>query len=285
MIETGLSAAALVAMGGVFGLLIGSFLNVVILRVPLQLNAEWRRDARDFLGLKAEPSVPLTLSRPKSRCPHCKVPIRPQHNIPLISYIVLRGRCNACTASIAPQYPFVELISACLAAFFVYQFGLGVVTVYGLILSYSLLVLTGIDLQEKLLPDQITLPLLWIGLFANLSGTFVPLTDAVVGAIAGYLSLWIVFWIFKALTGKDGMGYGDFKLLAALGAWLGWQMLPMVILLSTAVAAVVGIAGIIFAGRSRDTTIAFGPFMAVAGWIAFIWGDKIYTAYLSLFSL
>ena len=285
MIEVGLSPAALATMGSVFGLMIGSFLNVVILRVPLQLNAEWRRDARDFLGLEAEPSVPLTLSRPNSRCPNCKVPIRPRHNIPLISYLFLRGRCNACTESIAPQYPFVELISALLAAFFVYQFGLSAVTVYGLILSYALLVLTGIDLQEKLLPDQITLPLLWIGLFANLSGTFVPLTDAVVGAIAGYLSLWIVFWIFKALTGKEGMGYGDFKLLAALGAWLGWQMLPMVILLSTAVAAAVGIAGIIFAGRSRDTTIAFGPFIAVAGWIAFIWGDKILSAYLALFSL
>ncbi|MFT7122192.1 MAG: leader peptidase (prepilin peptidase)/N-methyltransferase [Bermanella sp.] len=285
MIETGLSAAVLATMGSVFGLLIGSFLNVVILRVPLQLKAEWRRDAREFLGLEAEPSAPLTLSRPNSRCPNCKVPIRPRHNIPLISYIFLRGRCNACAKSIAPQYPFVELISALLTAFFVHQFGLSVVTVYGLILSYTLLVLTGIDLQEKLLPDQITLPLLWIGLFANLSGTFVPLTDAVVGAIAGYLSLWIVFWIFKALTGKEGMGYGDFKLLAALGAWLGWQMLPMVILLSTTVAAAVSIAGIIFAGRSRDTTIAFGPFMAVAGWIAFIWGDKILTAYLALFSL
>lgn len=285
MIETGLSPAALATMGSVFGLLIGSFLNVVILRFPLQLNAGWRRDSRDFLGLEPELSVPLTLSRPNSRCPSCKVPIRARHNIPLISYIFLRGRCNACAEPIAPQYPFVELLSALLATFFVYHFGLSVVTVYGLILSYTLVVLTGIDLQEKLLPDQITLPLLWIGLFANLSGTFVPLTDAVVGAIAGYLSLWIVFWIFKLLTGKEGMGYGDFKLLAALGAWLGWQMLPMVILLSTAVGAAVGIAGIIFAGRSRDTTIAFGPFMAVAGWIAFVWGDNILSAYLALFNL
>ena len=285
MIEIGLSPAALATMGSVFGLLIGSFLNVVILRFPLQLNAEWRRDSRDFLGLEPEPTVPLTLSRPNSRCPSCKVSIRPRHNIPLISYIFLRGRCNACAEPISPRYPFVELLSALLATFFVYHFGLSAVTVYGLILSYTLVVLTGIDLQEKLLPDQITLPLLWIGLFANLSGTFVPLTDAVVGAIAGYLSLWIVFWIFKLLTGKEGMGYGDFKLLAALGAWLGWQMLPMVILLSTAVGAAVSIAGIIFAGRSRDTTIAFGPFMAVAGWIAFVWGDNILSAYLALFSL
>ena len=285
MIETGLSPAALATMSSVFGLLIGSFLNVVILRFPLQLNAGWRRDSRDFLGLEPEPSAPLTLSKPNSRCPSCRVPIRPRHNIPLISYIFLRGRCNACAESIAPQYPFVELLSALLATFFVYHFGLSAVTVYGLILSYTLVVLTGIDLQEKLLPDQITLPLLWIGLFANLSGTFVPLTDAVVGAIAGYLSLWTVFWIFKLLTGKEGMGYGDFKLLAALGAWLGWQMLPMVILLSTAAGAAIGIAGIIFAGRSRENTIAFGPFMAVAGWIAFVWGDNILLAYLALFSL
>ena len=276
---------SLAAMGSVFGLLIGSFLNVVILRVPLQLKAGWRRDSRNFLGLEAEPSLPLTLSRPNSRCPNCEVPIKPRHNIPLISYIFLRGRCNACAEPISPRYPFVELLSALLAAFFVYHFGLSVVTVYGLILSYALVVLTGIDLQEKLLPDQITLPLLWIGLLANLSGTFVPLIDAVVGAIAGYLSLWIVFWIFKLLTGKEGMGYGDFKLLAALGAWLGWQMLPMVILLSTAAGAAIGIAGIIFAGRSRENTIAFGPFMAVAGWIAFVWGDNILSAYLALFSL
>jgi leader peptidase (prepilin peptidase)/N-methyltransferase len=285
MIETDLSAAALATMGAVFGLLIGSFLNVVILRVPLQLNAEWRRDARDFLGLKAAASAPLTLARPNSRCPNCKVPIRPRHNIPLISYIFLRGRCHSCAAPIALQYPLVEFLSGLIAAFFVYHLGLSALTVYSLIFSYMLLVLTGIDLHEKLLPDQITLPLLWIGLFANLSGTFVPLTEAVVGAIAGYLSLWTVFWAFKGVTGKEGMGYGDFKLLAALGAWLGWQMLPMIILLSTAAGAIVGMIGIIFSGRTRETTIAFGPFLAFAGWIALVWGDKILAAYAALFNL
>jgi leader peptidase (prepilin peptidase)/N-methyltransferase len=285
MIETGLSAAVLATMGSVFGLLIGSFLNVVILRVPLQLKAEWRRDAREFLGLEAEPSAPLTLSRPNSRCPNCKVPIRPRHNIPLISYIFLRGRCHSCAAPIALQYPLVEFLSGLIAAFFVYHLGLSALTVYSLIFSYMLLVLTGIDLHEKLLPDQITLPLLWIGLFANLSGTFVPLTEAVVGAIAGYLSLWTVFWAFKGVTGKEGMGYGDFKLLAALGAWLGWQMLPMIILLSTAAGAIVGMIGIIFSGRTRETTIAFGPFLAFAGWIALVWGDKILAAYSALFNL
>jgi len=285
MIEVGLSPAALATMGSVFGLLIGSFLNVVILRLPLQLHAGWRRDSRDFLGLEPETYVPVTLSSPRSRCPNCEVTIRPKHNIPIISYIFLRGRCNACAEPIAPQYPLVELACGLITAFFVYQYGLSAVTAYSLILSYALVVLTAIDLHEKLLPDQITLPLLWIGLFANLSGTFMPLTDAVIGAIGGYLSLWIVFRTFKGITGKEGMGYGDFKLLGALGAWLGWQMLPMVILLSTTAGAVAGIVGIIFAGRTRETTIAFGPFIAVAGWIAFVWGDKILSAYLAIFSL
>ena len=285
MIETGLSPMVLAAVGLIFGLLIGSFLNVVILRLPQQLNDGWQRDSRDFLGLEPVSIEPVTLAKPASRCPSCGVAIKPQHNIPVLSYLFLRGRCRACAAPISIQYPLVELLSGLIAAFFVYQYGLGAITFYSLILSYSLLVLTGIDLHEKLLPDQITLPLLWIGLFANLSGTFVPLTEAVIGAIAGYLSLWLVFWAFKMITGKEGMGYGDFKLLAALGAWMGWQMLPMVILLSTAVGAVLGIAGIMFAGRGRETTIAFGPFLAMAGWIAFVWGDKILSGYLAIFNL
>jgi leader peptidase (prepilin peptidase)/N-methyltransferase len=283
--ETGLSPAALAAVGLIFGLLIGSFLNVVILRLPQQLNDGWLRDSRDFLGLEPISTEPVTLSKPASRCPNCGVSIKPQHNIPVLSYLFLRGRCGACTAPISIQYPLVELMSGLIAAFFVFQYGLSAITFFSLILSYSLLVLTGIDLHEKLLPDQITLPLLWIGLFANLSGTFVPLSEAVIGAIAGYLSLWLVFWAFKMITGKEGMGYGDFKLLAALGAWMGWQMLPMVILLSTAVGAVVGVAGIIFAGRKREATIAFGPFLAMAGWIAFVWGDKILSGYLAIFNL
>ena len=285
IIETGLSPTALAAAGLIFGLLIGSFLNVVILRLPQQLNDDWQRDSRDFLGLEPVSTEPVTLSKPASRCTSCGVSIKPHHNIPVFSYLFLRGRCKACAAYISIQYPLVELLSGLIATFFVFQYGLSAITLYSLILSYSLLVLTGIDLHEKLLPDQITLPLLWIGLFANLSGTFVPLSEAVIGAIAGYLSLWLVFWIFKMITGKEGMGYGDFKLLAALGAWMGWQILPMVILLSTAVGAVVGIAGIIFAGHEREATIAFGPFLAMAGWIAFVWGDKILSGYLAIFNL
>ena len=257
---------------------------MVILRLPVQLKGDWRRDSRDFLGLEPEPEQPVTIAKPASRCPVCHTAIKPQHNIPLFSYVFLKGRCKSCAEPISIQYPLVELLAGLLAAYFVYQYGLSSQSFYALVFSYSLLVLTGIDIHEKLLPDQITLPLLWLGLFANLNGQFVSLHDAVIGAIAGYLSLWTVFWAFKLITGKEGMGYGDFKLLAALGAWMGWQMLPMIILLSTAVGALVGIAGILLAGRNKEMPIAFGPFLAAAGWIAFVWGDEILSGYLRLFN-
>ncbi|MGB2002919.1 MAG: prepilin peptidase, partial [Porticoccaceae bacterium] len=274
-IELGVSQNILAAVGLMFGLLLGSFLNVVILRLPLQLKGDWRRDSRDFLGLEPEPEEPVTIAKPASRCPVCHAPIKPQHNIPLIGYLLLRGRCKSCAEPISIQYPLVELLAGLLAAYFFYQYGISSQSFYALVFSYALLVLTGIDLHEKLLPDQITIPLLWLGLFANLNGTFVSLNEAVIGAIAGYLALWSVFWAFKLITGKEGMGYGDFKLLAALGAWMGWQMLPMIILLSTAAGALVGIAGIVLAGRNKEMPIAFGPFLASAGWIAFVWGDQI----------
>ena len=285
-LELGLSQTALAAVGGIFGLLLGSFLNVVILRLPARMYGEWRRDALHYLGLEDEPQTQvINLSKPASHCPVCGAPIKPQHNIPLISYLLLRGRCNACGASISIQYPLIELLAALLAGFFVYQYGVSINSLYGIIFSYSLLVLATIDLHEKLLPDEITLPLLWLGLFANLNNHFVALNSAVLGAIAGYLSLWFVFWAFKLLTGKEGMGYGDFKLLAALGAWMGWQILPMVIFLSTAVSALVGIGAIVFAGRNKDIPMAFGPYLAMAGWIAFVWGDTILKNYLVLFDL
>ena len=285
-LDLGLSQSMLAGLAAIFGLLVGSFLNVVILRLPEKMQAEWRRDSRDFLGLEPEVIEPsVTLSKPASRCPSCGIPIKPHHNIPLFSYLFLKGRCKACAAPISIQYPLVELLAGLLAGFFVYYYGLSITSLYGIVFSYSLLVLTGIDLHEKLLPDQITLPLLWLGLFANLSGTFVSLNEAVIGALAGYLSLWLVFWAFKLATGKEGMGYGDFKLLAALGAWMGWQMLPMVILLSTIVGATVGIAGILFAGREKQVPMAFGPYLAMAGWIAFVWGDKILNSYLQFLSL
>ena len=298
LLETGLSATASLSATALaiaafpFGLIIGSFLNVVILRFPEQLKNSWRRESEDFLGLtnalaeeSAEHEEVLSLSAPASRCPSCGVPIKPWHNIPLVSYVLLRGKCKACSTPISIQYPLVELVSALATAFIVFQFGLSLMAAYCLMFTWVLIALTGIDFREQLLPDQITLPLLWLGLFANLNGTFVPLNEAVVGALAGYLSLWSVFWLFKLITGKEGMGYGDFKLLAALGAWMGWQMLPLIIILSTFVGALVGVAGLLMNTRERQVPMAFGPFLAMAGWIALIWGDKILGSYLSVFGL
>ena len=283
LLETGLSPYILALAALPFGLIIGSFLNVVILRFPEQLKNNWRRESEDFLGLPSEPTEEISLSMPASRCPSCGVPIEPWHNIPVISYVFLRGKCTACSTPISIQYPLVELLSGLATAFIIFQFGLSLLTAYCLLFTWILISLTGIDYHDQLLPDQITLPLLWVGLFANLSGTFVPINEAVIGALAGYLSLWSVFWIFKLVTGKEGMGYGDFKLLAALGAWMGWQMLPLIIVLSTFVGAVVGIVGVLSKSKDRQVPIAFGPFLAMAGWIALIWGDKILESYLSLF--
>lgn len=284
LIETGLSPSALALAALPFGLIIGSFLNVVILRFPEQLKNNWRRESEDFLGLPSEPVEEISLVMPASRCPSCGAAIKPWHNIPVISYVFLRGKCTSCSTAISIQYPLVELLCGLATAFIIYQFGLSMTSAYCLLFTWVLIALTGIDYHDQLLPDQITLPLLWIGLFANLSGTFVPINEAVIGAIAGYLSLWSVFWIFKLVTGKEGMGYGDFKLLAALGAWMGWQMLPLIIVLSTFVGAVVGIFGVLAKAKDRQVPIAFGPFLAMAGWIALIWGDKILNTYLSLFS-
>ena len=283
LLDTGLSPYALALAALPFGLIIGSFLNVVILRFPEQLKNNWRRESEDFLGLPSEPIEKITLAVPASRCPSCGVPIKPWHNIPVISYVFLRGKCTACSTPISIQYPLIELLCGLATAFIVYQFGLSLMTAYCLLFSWVLIALTGIDYHDQLLPDQITLPLLWVGLFANLSSTFVPINEAVIGALAGYLSLWSVFWIFKLVTGKEGMGYGDFKLLAALGAWMGWQMLPLIIILSTFVGALVGIIGVIVKSKDRQVPIAFGPFLAMAGWIALIWGDKILNNYLGLF--
>ena len=283
LLDTGLSPYALALAALPFGLIIGSFLNVVILRFPEQLKNNWRRESEDFLGLPSEPIEKITLAVPASRCPSCGVPIKPWHNIPVISYVFLRGKCTACSTPISIQYPLIELLCGLATAFIVYQFGLSLMTAYCLLFSWVLIALTGIDYHDQLLPDQITLPLLWVGLFANLSSTFVPINEAVIGALAGYLSLWSVFWIFKLVTGKEGMGYGDFKLLAALGAWMGWQMLPLIIILSTFVGALVGIIGVIVKSKDRQVPSAFGPFLAMAGSIALIWGDKILNNYLGLF--
>ena len=259
----------LIAAAFALGLVIGSFLNVVIHRVPLQIERGWRRDALDFLG-QADDTAPVesvNLLFPPSRCPRCRQPLRFWHNIPVLSFLLLRGRCRHCAAPISMQYPLVELSCGLLTALILHQTGTTAAGLWLVLLTWCLIALTGIDFKHQLLPDIITLPLLWLGLLANLSATFTTLSSAVIGAMLGYLSLWSIFWAFKLLTGKDGMGHGDFKLLAALGAWAGWQQVPAMILLSSVLGAVVGIIGVLLRGRDRRVPIAFGPYLAVAGWL------------------
>ena len=281
-----LSNVQWIVMAALYGLLFGSFLNVVILRLPLQLEAQWRRDSREFLQLPAsEEPTTITIAWPRSRCMHCKQTLSAWHNIPFFSYLFLRGRCGYCSSAISIQYPLVEITTAIVTAATVWHFGANLTAVYALIFSYALIVLAVIDLREQLLPDQITLPLMWIGIWVNLDGHFTPLDAAVLGSIAGYLSLWGIFWMFKLATGKEGMGYGDFKLLAAMGAWLGWQLLPMLVLFASLTAAVIGVTAIFLKRSSRDQPIPFGPFLAAAGFAAFYFGEQLQGGYVQLFSI
>ncbi|HKK22734.1 MAG TPA: A24 family peptidase, partial [Pseudohaliea sp.] len=248
-------------------------------------EAQWQRDCRELLaGGEAPADEPpsFSLAYPPSHCPVCEARIRPWHNIPLLSYLALRGRCAACKARISPRYPLVEAATGAASVAVALYFAPGLTAAAALTFSWALIALTGIDIDHQLLPDDITLPLLWAGLLFNLLTGAVPLPDAVLGAAAGYLLLWSVYWLFKLLTGKEGMGYGDFKLLAAIGAWLGWQVLPLVILLSSLVGAVVGVAGMVLLGRGRDVPIPFGPYLAAAGWIALLWGDPIINAWFGI---
>ena len=271
---------AFAAVAGLFGLAIGSFLNVVIYRLPVMMEREWAAECADFRKEPAPVFEPLTLATPRSRCPKCGHQITALENIPVISYLVLRGRCRGCATAISPRYPLVELATACLFAFVAYRLGFGVASIAAFGFIAALIALTGIDFDTQLLPDNITLPLLWSGLLLNAFGTFTDLRSAVFGAVAGYLALWTVYWGFKLVTGKDGMGYGDFKLLAALGAWLGWQMLPLTILLSSFVGAVIGLSLMVFARHGRNVPIPFGPYLAIAGIIAMFWGKPLTQAYL-----
>jgi leader peptidase (prepilin peptidase)/N-methyltransferase len=259
----------------VLGLLIGSFLNVVIHRVPKMIQ----RESDNYVAHESGKDLPHTdrynLMVPRSSCPHCGHQITALENIPVISWLVLRGKCRACKAPISARYPAVELFTALLSGLLVWRFGSGWTGLATLLFTYLLLAMTFIDFDTKFLPDDLTYPLLWAGLLVNMNGMFVPLRDAVIGAAAGYLALWSVYWLFKLATGKEGMGYGDFKLLAALGAWLGWQMLPTIILLSSVVGAVVGISLIVVVRRSRDNPIPFGPYLAAAGMIALLYGEPI----------
>ena len=270
----------------VFSLMIGSFLNVVIYRLPKMLEQGWKRECREFLADElAKPVISdqtiITLSTPSSSCPACQHKIRFYENIPVVSWLFLRGKCSQCKAKIALRYPLVELTTAILSVVIAANFGVTYTTLFLLILTWGLICLTLIDLDHMLLPDQITLPLLWLGLIVNISGSIVPLSDAVIGAIAGYMSLFSIFWLFKLITGKEGMGHGDFKLVALFGAWLGWQLLPLLILMASAVGAVIGISLMVFKNHQREQAIPFGPYLAVAGWITLLWGNGIWSWYLS----
>lgn len=269
-----------------FGLLVGSFLNVVILRLPRRLEWQWKRDSREVLG---EPELydppPPGIVVERSHCPHCKTPLRWYDNIPLFSWLLLRGRCRYCHAPISVQYPLVELLTMLLVLASVWRFGFGWHGFGAILLSCFLVALSGIDLRTQLLPDQLTLPLMWLGLVASIDALFLTPKQAMVGAMVGYLSLWSVWWLFKQLTGKEGMGHGDFKLLAALGAWVGLKGIIPTILLSSLVGAVVGSIWLAAKGRDRATPIPFGPYLAAAGWIVFFWGQSMVDAYLRLSGL
>jgi len=278
--------AALIVVTALFGLLVGSFLNVVIHRVPKMMEAGWRREARELLDQPPEEEPVFNLVVPRSRCPHCGHGIRWHENIPVVSWLALKGRCSQCGTAIGKRYPVIELLTALVAALCAWRFGYGIWLPFTLYASFTLLALAAIDLDTTLLPDDLTYPLLWAGLLAALVGVSpVTLADAVVGAMAGYLSLWSLYWVFKLLTGKEGMGYGDFKLLAALGAWLGWQYLPLVILLSSVVGLVFALIMMATGAVKRGQGIPFGPYLAIAGWIALLWGEQIVSGYLGLFNL
>ncbi|MDR2012853.1 MAG: A24 family peptidase [Rhodanobacter sp.] len=276
----------LVLLTALLGLLVGSFLNVVILRLPRRLEHDWRNQARELLGVDASPhKAPPDLVFTGSHCPKCAHKLSPLDNIPLISWLALRGRCRYCRASISWQYPLVELLCALASAVVAWKFGFGWPLAAGLAFTWTLIAASGIDARTQLLPDQLTLPLLWLGLLVALVPLFVTPGAAIVGAAIGYLSLWSVFWLFKLLTGKEGMGYGDFKLLGALGAWMGAASLLPIILLSSLIGAIVGGSALALRGKDRSTPIPFGPFIAAAGWVWFVFGDRLGVFYTRLFGL
>ena len=268
----------------VLGLIVGSFLNVVIYRLPKIMEREWRAQCAELNGHPIADESPYTLAVPRSACPTCGHTLRAAENIPLLSYLWLRGKCRHCRADIGVRYPVVEALTGILSGYAAAHFGYGLPAAAAILLIWSLIALTFIDFDTQLLPDSITLPLLWLGLFFNLNNGFVPLHSAVIGAIAGYLSLWSVYWLFRLITGKHGMGYGDFKLLAALGAWLGWTMLPLIILLSSAIGAIAGISLMILTKRGKSVPIPFGPYLAGGGLVALFWGKALVFTYLSTFA-
>ncbi|MDP2239521.1 MAG: A24 family peptidase [Burkholderiales bacterium] len=265
------------------GLMVGSFLNVVIYRLPKMMEHQWRSEHAEMSGTEITPADRYNLVVPRSQCPACGHRISALENIPVLSYLIQGGKCTACRVKISPRYPVVEALTGALSGYVAWRFGYGAAAAGALLFTWAMIALAFIDLDTFFLPDDITLPLLWTGLLFNLGGVFTDLPSAVIGAVSGYLALWSVYWLFKLVTGKEGMGYGDFKLLAAIGAWLGWTMLPLVILLSSLVGAVVGISLIVFARHGRNVPIPFGPYLAVAGLVALLYGNALNKHYLGLF--
>jgi leader peptidase (prepilin peptidase)/N-methyltransferase len=270
----------------ILGLLIGSFLNVVIYRLPKMLEQDWKHQCavlleQDQLEKEFAKEEKITLSKPNSTCPKCQHQIKPWENIPVLSFLFLGGKCSQCKNKISIRYPLVEVATSLLSLMVIMTFGATYPGLAALFLTWALIALTMIDADTKLLPDNITLPLLWAGLILNSFNVFTTLESSLWGAVFGYLSLWFVYQLFKQLTGKEGMGYGDFKLLGALGAWLGWQQLPIIILLSSVVGAIIGIALILIKGRDKNIPIPFGPYLAIAGWISLIWGEELFRFWMS----
>lgn len=282
------SSPFFISLAGVLGLMVGSFLNVVIHRLPKMMERDWKMQCAELLettDTKSPPPATYNLQTPRSACPHCNHPISALENIPLFSYLFLRGKCKKCKHHISIRYPVVEAISGILSAFAAWHFGYGLAAVFAILFIWVMIALTFIDFDTQLLPDDITLPLLWMGIIINSFNTFATLQNSVAGAIAGYLVLWSVYWLFKLVTGKEGMGYGDFKLLAAIGAWLGWTMLPLVIMLSSVVGAIVGITLIIATRHGRNIPIPFGPYLAGGALIALFWGPQLTQRYLQLLTM
>ncbi len=271
----------------VIGLMIGSFLNVVIYRLPVMMQRGWKKECLEYLELEQpeDDNEPFNLTLPLSRCPGCNTAIKPYQNIPVISYLFLQGKCANCKVHISLRYPLIESFTGIVSAIVAWHFGYSVEMLFALLLTWSLIALSFIDIDHQLLPDSINFPLLWLGLFLSLFSIFTDPNSSIIGALAGYLSLWMVYQGFKLVTGKEGMGYGDFKLLAVFGAWLGWQYLPLIILVSSLVGAVIGVSMILFVKRDRNIPIPFGPYLAVAGWIALLWGDQINNLYLNVAGL
>ena len=264
------------------GLVAGSFLNMIIFRLPKMMEREWNQQCSELRGETIKPLPALSLVKPRSECPHCEHKITALESIPIISYLALRGRCSQCNTSISLRYPIMEALTGIMSGFIAWHFGYGFITVAALIFVWSMIALAFIDLDTQLLPDEVTLPLLWIGLLINLGNGFTDISSAVIGAASGYIFLWLIYWCFKIATGKEGMGYGDFKLLAVIGAWFGWKMLPLVILLSSLAAVVIGIVLIIVAKNKRDAPFPFGPYLVGSGLVALFWGDQLNRTYLDL---